>query len=96
MSSYRPKKVPHSPSLDCSVEVLELVVRLIGQDLAVLENALRGMPSFMTDSRLAIITVAEIQFVNLSCQAPLGERYGTKLLTSIFDMLIEEGSPPDT
>lgn len=69
----------------------ELVVRLEDQGRAILENDLRDMMSFMTVLPFADIVVAEKQFVNLSRQARLDERYGTRVLTSIFDLLEDEG-----
>ena len=69
----------------------ELVVRLEDQGRAISENDLRDMMSFMTVLPFADIVIAEKQFVNLSRQAGLDERYGTRLLTSIFDLLEGEG-----
>lgn len=65
----------------------ELAVRLEDQGRAISENDLRDMMSFITVLPLADIVVAEKQFVNLSRQARLDERYGTRLLTSVFDLL---------
>lgn len=63
----------------------ELVVRLEDQARAIDENDLRDLMAFMTVLPLADVVVAEKPFVNLACQSRLGEAYGTKLLTSIFD-----------
>jgi len=63
----------------------ELVVRLEDQGRAISENDLRDMMAFMTVLPLADIIVAEKQFVNLARQARLDERYGTVLMTSVFD-----------
>lgn len=67
----------------------ELVVRLEDQDRAVSENDLRDMMAFMTVLPFADVIVAEKQFVNLSRQARLDERYGTTLLISIFELVDE-------
>lgn len=69
----------------------ELAVRLEDQGRDVSENDLRDMMSFVTVIPFADFVVAEKQFVNLSRQARLDERYGTKMLTSIFEFLEEEG-----
>jgi hypothetical protein len=72
----------------------ELVVRLEDQGRPVSENDLRDMMSFITVLPFADIVVAERQFVNLSRQARLDERYETNMLTSIFDIQEGEGSDP--
>jgi hypothetical protein len=64
----------------------ELVIRLEDQSRAVSENDLRDMAAFTVALPFADIVVAEKLFVNLARQARLGERYGTTLLTSIFDL----------
>jgi len=64
----------------------ELVVRLEDQGRSVSENDLRDMMAFMTVLPLADMMVAEKQFVNLSRQARLDERYATELLTSIHEL----------
>ncbi|MBI1401033.1 hypothetical protein [Hyphomonas sp.] len=64
----------------------ELVVRLEDQDRAVSENDLRDMMAFITVLPFADVMIAEKQFVNLTRQARLDERYGTILLTSIHDL----------
>ncbi len=69
----------------------ELVVRIEDQGRAISENDLRDMMSFITVLPFADIMVAEKQFVNLSRQAGLDKRYGTRILTSIFDLLEDEG-----
>jgi hypothetical protein len=77
-------------SLAVDVPVLnierELAVRLEDQDRALTENDLRDMMSFVTVLPFADIMVAEKQFVNLTRQAKLDKRYGTDLLTSVFDL----------
>ncbi|MCH2394634.1 hypothetical protein [Oceanibaculum sp.] len=69
----------------------ELAVRLEDQGRAISENDLRDMMSFITVLPFADIVVAEKQFVNLSRQARLDERYDTRMLTSIFAFLEDEG-----
>lgn len=69
----------------------ELAVRLEDQGRAVSENDLRDMMSFVTVIPFADIVIAEKQFVNLSRQARLDERYGTRMFTSIFEFLEVEG-----
>lgn len=64
----------------------ELVVRLEDQSRAITENDLRDMLAFMTVIPFADVVVAEKPFVNLARQARLGEAYGTRLLTSIFEL----------
>ncbi len=44
------------------------------------------MSAFTTVMPFADVIVAEKPFVNLARQARLGERYGTKLLTSLFEL----------
>lgn len=73
----------------------EIAVRLEDQIRAVSENDLRDMMAFMTVLPLAHIVVAEKQFINLSRQANLDRRYGTKLLTSVFELLDDEGGRLD-
>lgn len=68
----------------------ELAVRLEDQGRTVSENDLRDMMSFVTVFPFADTIVAEKQFVNLSRQARLDERYETKMLTSIFDLQRDE------
>jgi hypothetical protein len=64
----------------------ELAVRIEDRNSVISENDLRDMSAFITTLPFADIIVAEKHFVNLSRQARLGERYETKLLTSIFDL----------
>lgn len=77
-------------SLISDVPILEverqLTVRLEDQRRATNENDLRDMSAFTTALPLIDIMVAEKQFVNLSRQARLDERYGTRLLTSVYDL----------
>lgn len=75
----------------------ELAVRIEDQTRLISENDLRDISAFTAVLPLADIIVAEKAFVNLARQARLGERYGTKLLTSIFNLspLILEGPYPD-
>jgi hypothetical protein len=68
----------------------ELVVRLEDQGREISENDLRDMMAFVTVLPYADIVIAEKQFVNLSRQARLDERYETRMLTSIFDLLEDE------
>lgn len=82
-------------SLTVDVPVLhverELVVRLEDQARPVAENDLRDLASFTSVLPFADILIAEKPFVNLARQARLGERYGTTLLTSVFDLSGERG-----
>jgi hypothetical protein len=64
----------------------QLAARLEDQSRATTENDLRDMGAFVTALPLVDIVVAEKQFVNLSRQAKLDARYGTRLLTSIHDL----------
>ncbi len=64
----------------------ELVVRLESQPRGITENDLRDMIAFTTVLPLADVVVAEKPFVSLARQARLGERYGTTMLTSLFDL----------
>ncbi|HET9639599.1 MAG TPA: hypothetical protein VFP12_10360 [Allosphingosinicella sp.] len=64
----------------------ELAVRIEDQTRRISENDLRDMSAFTTILPFADIVVAEKPFVNLARQAKLGEQYGTKLFTSIFDL----------
>lgn len=64
----------------------ELAVRIEDQTRPISENDLRDMSAFTTVLPFADIVIAEKPFVNLAQQARLGERYETKLLTSIFDL----------
>jgi hypothetical protein len=64
----------------------ELAVRIEDQTRRISENDLRDMSAFTAVLPFADIIVAEKPFVNLARQARLGEHYGTKLLTSIFDL----------
>lgn len=77
-------------SLISDVPILEverqLTVRLEDQKRATNENDLRDMSAFTTALPLVDIMVAEKQFVNLSRQARLDERHGTRLLTSVHDL----------
>jgi hypothetical protein len=77
-------------SLTVDVPVLdverELVIRLEDQARPILENDLRDMSAFTVVLPLADIVVAEKPFVNLARQARLGGRYGTALLTSVFEL----------
>ena len=77
-------------SLAVEVPVLdverELVVRLEDQTRPVTENDLRDLASFTTVLPFADILIAEKPFVNMARQAKLDTRYGTTLLTSIFDL----------
>jgi hypothetical protein len=77
-------------SLISDVPILEverqLTVRLEDQKRATNENDLRDMSAFMTALPLVDIMVAEKQFVNLSRQAKLDNRYETLLLTSVYDL----------
>lgn len=64
----------------------ELVVRLEDQNRPVHENDLRDMSAFTTALPLSDMIIAEKSFVNLARQACLDVRYGTAMLTSIFDL----------
>lgn len=64
----------------------ELAVRIEDQTRPISENDLRDMSAFVAALPFADIIVAEKPFVNLARQARLEERYGTRLLTSIFDL----------
>ena len=64
----------------------ELAIRIEDQARPISENDLRDMSAFTTVLPFADVMVAEKPFVNLARQARLGEQYGTKLLTSIFDL----------
>lgn len=63
----------------------ELAIRLEDQSRAVTDNDLRDMAAFTAVLPLADMIIAEKPFVNLAKQARLDERYGTVMLTSIFD-----------
>lgn len=65
---------------------LQLAVRIEDQTRGITENDLRDLASFSNVLPLADILIAEKPFVNLARQAKLGERYGTTLLTSIYDL----------
>jgi hypothetical protein len=77
-------------SLTVEVPVLhierELAVRIEDQTRPISENDLRDMSAFTIILPFADVIVAEKPFVNLARQARLGERYGTKLLTSILEL----------
>lgn len=72
----------------------ELAVRLEDQARAITENDIRDMATFAATLPVADVIVAEKQFVNLARQARLDKRYGTKLLTSIFDFCPDQLETP--
>jgi len=76
-------------SLPAEVPVLnverELAIRLEDQARDVTENDLRDMVAFVTVLTFADVIVAEKPFVNLACQARLGQHYATRMLTSVLD-----------
>jgi len=61
----------------------ELAVRLEAQSRAINENDFRDMRAFTTTIPYADAVVAENQFINLSIQARLGEKYGTMIATDL-------------
>jgi hypothetical protein len=64
----------------------ELVVRLEDQNRPIHENDLRDLSAFTTALPFADVMIAEKPFVNLARQARLDVRYGTAMLTSVFDL----------
>ena len=64
----------------------ELVIRLEDHSRAISENDLRDMLSFIVVLPFADVVVAENTFINLARQARLGEKFETKLLTSVFEL----------
>ena len=66
----------------------ELVVRLEDQKRPIHENDLRDLSAFTTALPLADMIIAEKPFVNLARQARLDVRYGTAMLTSVFDFTL--------
>lgn len=63
----------------------ELVVRLEDQNRPIHENDLRDLSAFATALPLADVMIAEKPFVNIVRQARLDVRYGTTMLTSVFE-----------
>jgi hypothetical protein len=66
----------------------ELVVRLEDQKRPIHENDLRDLSAFTTALPFADVMIAEKPFVNLARQARLDVRYGTTMLTSVFEFAI--------
>lgn len=66
----------------------ELVVRLEDQKRPIHENDLRDLSAFTTALPFADVMIAEKPFVNLARQARLDVRYGTTMLTSVFEFTI--------
>jgi hypothetical protein len=64
----------------------ELVIRLEDHSRAITENDLRDMLAFIVVLPFADVVVAEKPFINLARQARLGEKFETKLLTSVFEL----------
>ena len=64
----------------------ELAIRLEDQRRQITENDLRDMSAFTIALPLSTVIVAEKPFVNMALQAGLGTKYGTVLLTSIFEL----------
>jgi len=67
----------------------QLAVRLEDQPREPTENDLRDMGAFIAALPLVDVMVAEKQFVNLSIQAKLNARYGTRLLTNLTALTSE-------